>query len=261
MLELYHGTTSVCAQKVRLTLAEKGLAWQSHLMALNGDQLDPAYLKLNPNGVVPTLVHDGNVIVESTVIMHYLDDVFPTPPLMPHGALDRTRAHLFKKLMDEYIHPACIVYTFATANRAPLASLSQEQRDNQLAMMPLQRQAEYKRAGIEEGIPSAKGREATKSFEKLLKWIDDAAAKGPWLAGAEFSLADIAATPYMVRLEMLKLSRLWEHKLAVAQWWQRVKSRPSYKTAITDWLRPEDMARYEKMADPWTDVSRNLAQF
>jgi hypothetical protein len=58
MLELYHGTTSVCAQKARLTLAEKGLEWESHLMALNGDQLDPAYLKLNSNGVVPTLVHD-----------------------------------------------------------------------------------------------------------------------------------------------------------------------------------------------------------
>ena len=117
MLELYHGTTSVCAQKARLTLAENGLEWESHLMALNGDQLDPPYLKLNPNGVVPTLVHDGNVIVESTVIMHYLDDTFPDPPLMPRHPLDCTRAHLFKKLMDEYIHPACIVFTFATGRR------------------------------------------------------------------------------------------------------------------------------------------------
>ncbi len=97
--------------------------------------------------------------------MHYPDDVFSTPPLMPHGALDRTRAHLFKKLMDEYIHPAFIVDTFATANRAPLASLSQQQRDKQLAMMPLQRQADYKWAGIEEGMVSPKGKEATKNFE------------------------------------------------------------------------------------------------
>ena len=66
-------------------------------MALNGHQLDPAYLKLNPNGVVPTRVHDGTVIVESTVIMHYLDDVFPARPLMPRDPLDRTRAHVFKK--------------------------------------------------------------------------------------------------------------------------------------------------------------------
>jgi hypothetical protein len=63
----------------------------------------------------------------------------------------------------------------------------------------------------------------------------------------------------MVRLEMLKLSRMWEHKPGVAQWWERVKARPSYATAITKWLRPEDIARYEKIADPWVKVSENLA--
>ena len=259
MLELYHGTTSVCAQKARLTLAEKGLEWESHLMALNGDQLEAAYLKLNPNGVVPTLVHDENVIVESTVIMHYLDDTFPTPPLMPRHPLDRARTHLFTKLMDEYIHPACIVFTFATANRGPLASLSKEQRDAQLARAPFKRQSEYKRAGVEEGLNSPMGKEATKSFEKLLKWIQESTERGPWLAGADFSLADIAATPYIVRLEMLKLSRLWDKKPGVAQWWERIKARPSYDIAITRWLRPEDIVRYEKIADPWPEVSKNLA--
>jgi len=259
MLELYHGYTSVCAQKARLTLAEKGLEWASHVMDLNGDQLDPAYLKLNPNGVVPTLVHNGHVIVESTVIMHYLDDIFTEPPLMPRDPLDRTRAHLFKKLMDEYVHPACIVFTFATANRAPLANLSKEQRDAQLAKAPLQRQSEYKRAAVEEGLGSPMGKEATKSFAKLPKWIQESTERGPWLAGPEYSVADIAATPYMVRLEMLKLSRMWDDKPGVAGWWKRIKARPSYQTAITKWLRSEDIARYEKLNDPWTEVSKNLA--
>jgi glutathione S-transferase len=210
--------------------------------------------------VVPTLVHDGNVIVESTVIMHYLDDTFLEPPLMPHHPLDRTRAHLFKKLMDEYIHPACIVFTFATANRAPLASLSKEQRDAQLAKAPLQRQSEYKRAAVEEGLGSPMGKEATQSFEKLLKWIQESTERSPWLAGPDFSLADIAAIPYMVRLEMLKLSRMWEHKPGVAEWWEPIKARPSYESAITKWLRPEDIARYEKITDTWPSVSENLAE-
>ena len=81
MLELYHGTTSVCAQKVRLTLPEKGLDWQSHLMALNGDQLDPAYLKLNPNGVVSTLVHDGNVIV-ANIFTRLVSFTLSPPPIV-----------------------------------------------------------------------------------------------------------------------------------------------------------------------------------
>src|ERR1044072_7656610 len=159
MLELYHGTTSVCAQKVRLTLAEKRLEWQSHLLELNGDHLTPDYLKINPNGVGPTLVHDGTIIVESTVIIHYLDDLFPDPPLIPRAPLDLTRAHVFKILMDEYIHPACIVYPFPTANRGRFDGLSPEQRAEQYAKMPLQRQAEYKRAGGEEGLASPGGEE------------------------------------------------------------------------------------------------------
>jgi len=259
MLELYHGTTSVCAQKARLTLAEKGQEWKSHLLALNGDQLDPAYLKLNPNGVVPTLVHDGNIVVESTVIMHYLDDTFPEPPLMPRDSLNRSRVHVFTKLMDEYIHPACIVFTFATANRAPLASLSKEQRDAELARAPLKRQSEYKRAAVEEGLRSPMGKEATKSFEKLLKWIQEATERSAGLAGPDFSLADIAAIPYVLRLEMLKLSPLWGDKPGVAKWWERIKARPCYEIAITKWLRSEDIARYEKITDPWVDVRKNLA--
>jgi glutathione S-transferase len=161
--------------------------------------------------------------------------------------------------MDEYIHPVCIVFTFATANRGPLAGLSQEQRDVQLAKMPLQRQAEYKRAGVEEGIGSAKGKEATQNFEKLLKWIHESMERDAWLAGPDYSLADIAATPYVLRLEMLNLSRMWQHQPDIAEWWERIKARPSYAAAITNWLRPEDISRYEHLADPWIEVSENLA--
>lgn len=64
MLELYHSINSVCAQKIRLALNEKKLPCTEHLMKLNGDQFDPAYLKLNPNGVVPTLIYDGQAITE-----------------------------------------------------------------------------------------------------------------------------------------------------------------------------------------------------
>ena len=78
MLTLYHGRTSVCSLKVRLALAEKGVGdFESRLLTLRGDQYDPAYMKLNPNGVVPTLVHDDKVVIESTVIMHYVDECFP----------------------------------------------------------------------------------------------------------------------------------------------------------------------------------------
>src|ERR1700755_3623502 len=86
-LTLYHNDMSVCAQKVRLTLAEKGLAYEDkHLDLRAGDPKQPEYLKLNPNGYVPTLIHDDFVVYESTVVCEYIDDAFPDPPLKPADA-------------------------------------------------------------------------------------------------------------------------------------------------------------------------------
>ena len=86
-------------------------------MALRGDQYDPAYLKLNPNGVVPTLVHDGVPLTESALILYYIDDAFPEPPLMPKEPQARHRVRMYNKLIDEYVHNSCTILTFATAFR------------------------------------------------------------------------------------------------------------------------------------------------
>ena len=91
MLELYHNINSVCAQKVRIALAKKRQAVTEHLLTLQGDQSDSTYMKLNPNGVVPTLVHDGNVIVKSSLILYYIDEAFPDLPLMPKTPVARHR--------------------------------------------------------------------------------------------------------------------------------------------------------------------------
>ena len=107
MLELYHSINSVCAQKVRIAFTEKGLSYKEHLMRLGGDQFDPAYMKLNPNAVVPTLIHDGQVVIESSVILYYLDEAFPENPLMPTAPLARAKVRLFNKLIDEYVHNSC----------------------------------------------------------------------------------------------------------------------------------------------------------
>ena len=106
MLELYHNINSVCAQKVRIALKEKGQEATEHLLTLRGDQNEPAYLKLNPSGVVPTLVHDGHAVVESSLILYYLDEVFPEPPLMPKAAQARLRVRMYN----------CLLYTSDAAD-------------------------------------------------------------------------------------------------------------------------------------------------
>jgi glutathione S-transferase len=136
MLTLYHGRTSVCSVKVRLALVEKGVAFGSKLMTLRGDQFEPHYLKLNANAVVPTAVHDGTVVIESTVIMHFVDEAFSGPALTPIEPLARSRMRMIEKLMDEYVHVSCMTLTFATANRQHLMKLSPQEMEAELAKAP-----------------------------------------------------------------------------------------------------------------------------
>ena len=124
MLELYHNINSVCAQKVRIVLAEKRLEYREHLMTLRGDQFDPQYMRLNPNAVVPTLVHDGRPVIESSVILYYLEEAFPEPPLMPRDLHQRALVRQYNKVIDEYVHNSCTILTFATAFRPWFAGLS-----------------------------------------------------------------------------------------------------------------------------------------
>src|SRR5688572_32224294 len=121
MIELYHHGSSVCAAKVRLVLAEKAIEWKGRYMdILKGDQFDPAYMRLNPKAVVPTLIHDGHVIVESTVICEYVDEVFPAPARKPDNARGRAEMRLWTKAVDEILHPLCGEITFACSHRHTL---------------------------------------------------------------------------------------------------------------------------------------------
>lgn len=259
MLELYHNINSVCAQKVRLALKEKGQEANEHLLTLRGDQNDPAYLKLNPNGVVPTLVHDGRVIVESSLILYYLDDVFPEPALMPKAPAARHRVRLYNKLIDEYVHNSCTILTFATAFRPNFLKMPREQWMAEINKAPLKRRAEYKRSVIEHGLDSEYAADAVAQHRKLLSWMAEDLKQGPYLAGDAFSLAECAVIPYILRLELLKLSGLWADYPAIADWWARMRERASVQAAIFDRMRDSDWAPFKNLApDPWPKVQTLL---
>ena len=118
MLVLYDGTTSVCGIKARVTLFEKGLKFESRNIDLRkGEQFAPDYLTLNPNAVVPTLIDGDDIILESSVIIQYLEDIGPAPSLLPESPLDRARMRLWLKRIDDPIQPATGTLTHATAFR------------------------------------------------------------------------------------------------------------------------------------------------
>jgi len=69
MIKVYSFFNSICTQKVFITLAEKGIPYDTHNIDLfKNEQFKPEYLKINPKGVVPALDHDGRIVIESTLI-------------------------------------------------------------------------------------------------------------------------------------------------------------------------------------------------
>jgi glutathione S-transferase len=179
---------------------------------------------------------------------------------MPRDPLARAQVRMVNKLIDEYVHNSCTILTFATAFRPWFAGLTGEEIDQRLAKSPLKKRTEYKRDVVLHGLESKFAREALEHHAKLLKLID--AAGGGWLAGPEFSLADIAAVPYVLRLDLLRLARLWDAHPGVAAWYKRVLARPSVKQEIVDRMTPEDHAPFKKLheqPDPWPTVAAMIS--
>jgi glutathione S-transferase len=271
MLELYHHGSSTCASKVRFVLAEKGLSYQSHYVdLLKGEQFRPDYLKLNPLAVVPTLVHDGVVLVESTVICEYLDDAFPEVPLKPSSAMARARMRLWTKAVDEQLQPAAKYITYAACHRHIIKRLPPDKFEQ--FMKGPEGEAETrvagdpdwvasKRAIVEQGVaaPGVDGK--FRMYDRYLQKMDDALADGPWLAGAAFSLADISLTPYVNRLDMLGMSELWTRsRRRLTDWFERIKARPTFKRCFPDFCPPDltrDLKTYGSQS--WPEVKRMLA--
>ena len=235
MLELYHNYTSVCAAKVRFALEEKGLAWtERYVDIFSGEQHKPEYLKLNPLAVVPTLVRDGTPFIESNIINEYLDDAFPEVPLKPADPGERAQMRLWTKQLDDSVHNATGIVSYSIAYRFLQLSKSREEIDKLLKGIPDPVRRERNRDLIDKGIDSRFFVGALKRFERLLTDMEETLNRRTWLAGAEFSLADIGYAPYLTRLELLQLAPMWDKRPKTADWFGRIKSRKAYQRAIAD---------------------------
>jgi glutathione S-transferase len=199
-------------------------------------------LKLNPNAVVPTLVDDGVVIIESTVINEYLDDAYFSPPLRPADAVARARMRLWTKQLDEGVHAATSVLSSCIAFRYQKLARGEEELRKFHEQMPDSKKRERSWETITKGVASIYFADAAKRFDKLLADMETALAQASWLAGDEFSLADIGHAPYITRLDHLQLHFLWDRRPHIPAWYERLRQRPAYKQAIGDWLNASYLA-------------------
>ncbi|MBM3528509.1 MAG: glutathione S-transferase family protein [Alphaproteobacteria bacterium] len=244
-LILYDFGNSVCCQKVRIALTEKGLSWEPRRVDLfKSEQYDPEYLKLNPKGVVPTLVHGGVPIIESTLICEYVDETFPDPPLMPKDAAARTRMRLWSKFVDEGLHDGVTELSFSAMFRERMRAMTPEMRAKRFANVGDPRRTDRFKSTYEYGVHSPYVLHGIAAYERAFKLMEQTLSEGgPWLLGERPTLADINLMPYAARLHNLGLLGCWtEGRPNVERWWERVAAWPSFRRGLHDLISEHELS-------------------
>ena len=227
--KLYNAPQSTCSQRVRFVFNGKKISFDEvKLNLLAGDQLKPDYLKLNPNGVVPTLDHDGDIVTDSTVITEYLDEVAPATSFTPESPVARARMRALMHFIDEMPAAAVRVPTF---NLAFLPSFQKMSREDFVAMAeskPLRK--EFMMAMGQTGFPQAEMDAALARLRRAYERMDAEIEKsgGPWLLGKDISLADVAVMPALVRMHDLNMPG-WLDLPRIVTWFDNIRAHPAFK--------------------------------
>ncbi len=246
-LQLYHYWDSTCCLKVRMALEEKAVPYEKVFVdLLKFEQLDPDYLALNPGGVAPTLVHDGRPIIESTAINEYIEEVFPEPALMPAAPAERAAVRAWVRLEDGKLQTAIKAPSYNLMIKPTLGRLAPEEVERIAASHPEKSFGAYWKQIIESPVDQAAVEESKTALGGIVERLDRGLGDGrPWLAGAQFSLADCAFACMVDRVEHLGFGALFEARPTVAAWMGRLKARPPYGRAI-----PPDDARMHSPLKP-----------
>lgn len=246
MLHLYHNGYSTCSQKVRLTLFEKNLPFEAtELEFWKGEHLSPAYLELNPNGVVPTLVHDGEAVIDSSVIVEYLDEVYPDVALSPASPLERARMRAWLRYLEEVPTSAIRVPSFNKVFVGLRKSLSEDELKAEADKRPLRKKF-YQDMG-REGFGADRYDASIDQLRQTITRMDKALSEHEWLCGDAMTLADICVIPTIDRMQDLGLSYLWEDVPHFQRWWAAVQARDSYAKTYYPGTRVSE--KYEVRAD------------
>ena len=238
-LVLYDSPGSPCARRVRIVLLEKGLAWTTRLVDLTRmEQKRPEYLALNPNGVVPTLVHGDRVLYESNVITEYLDDVFPDPPLYPRDPWARAQAKMwqaFELAMAKDFRPLMYARVIGPYDRL---------RPREEVLADARRSTDdpahldwVRRVYDGEVVSETETPHLEALLVQRLDRLEAVLADHDWLVGTRYSIADLSVAPRVLMYPMVQVPLEPARHPRVCDWLARVAARPSFRQS--EGVRPD----------------------
>ncbi len=220
----HHEAGSTSSQKVKLCLHYKKLDYESVNIDLSKHQNQTEeYLKINRHGLVPTLVHDGNVIKEANLINEYLDRAFPDKPLLPKDPFLLYQVQYLCK-QQEYINEQCLRYlSYQHSGRAHTLENEKIQNHPQLDRRRFLR-------NVKQGLSNQDIHEIEVYLIRELNYLEEILSCHDWLCGKNYTLADIAWTASICRLEQLgKLKLLHDEKLkGLLSWYGRIKEMDNF---------------------------------
>ena len=231
-LHLYHGAISNCSMRVRMTLVEKRLDWESHhLDLLKKENISDDYFGINPKGLVPTLVHDGVVHIESNEIIDYLDETFPEPTL--RSTEDEVGMLEWLRLAGSIHVPAIKPYVYANK----IAKMIKKTAEEEKKYGELQTNEELKTFHKKHAGAGAFSAEDIAKSEEILAdcfaKLDAALESGAWIMGEQYTLADISWIPVHFVLEGLNYP--FEKYPNIQRWAKDFQAKHSFQEGIIKW--------------------------
>jgi len=249
-VHVLHFIGSSCSQKLRIFLNLKDIEWQSHIVDLfTNENFRPWFLGINPRGLVPVLVHDGAVHIESNDIIAYLERAFPAPKLIPAGHESEVAA-LLRHEDDLHLDLRTLSFRFVFDRPGPpkpaeaLASYAANGSGTVqgAADRDKQTQIEFWQRAAKEGFTDQAARASAQKFRVAFDALEQRLATQPYLLGATLSVLDIAWFIYANRLALggYPIARLHPR---LGAWFGKLAARPEFAKEVA--MPPETKERIE----------------
>jgi len=233
-LHLYHGAISNCSMRVRMTMIEKGLDWTSHHIDLvKKENLNEEYFGIHPKGLVPTLVHDGVVHIESNDIIDYLDETYPEPTLR---SIDKPEEMLEWLRLATSIHMTGIKpYIYFKRMSGKIQKSAEEEAKYLALQKDEEMRAFHKKFTGSDGIDPKDVEAAIAVLEDCFGRLEKALEGNEWILGDQYTLADISWVPVHFTLKGADFP--FENYPNVSRWAENFEKRPSFQEGIIKWCR------------------------
>lgn len=229
---LYQFGDSPCCMKVRMVLAAKSLPWsEAFIESWKFDHFQPDYLALNPQGIVPTLIDHGQAITQSIVIVEYLDDAYPDPPLRPKDPLQGALMRKWMYIEQEQFFPAIVTLSFNSMMKIRVEGFGLEQLQAWSKRHPDQKKAQDYLDRLTAPADPSKYVLARKTLRWHLELLESDLERsdGPWICGDHFTLAEISLAGIFDRLVYLQEEALYEDLPLVSAWFDALRQTDVYK--------------------------------